>query len=134
MTKVAVSPLAPARRSTAPLRKQVLEDLREAIISGRLAPGVRLIERELIGMLEVSRTVVREALRQLQSEGLIAEDAKKGMVVRSLGIAEARDLYAIRALLEGLAARLFVEQAGDVQVKRLGEALERTVEAYDKGD
>lgn len=122
------------RRSTAPLRELALDELREAIISGRLAPGARLIERELIGMLEVSRTVVREALRQLQSEGLIAEDAKKGMVVRTLGVAEARDLYAIRGQLEGLAARLFVEHADEAQVKRLGDALERTVEAYEKGD
>jgi DNA-binding GntR family transcriptional regulator len=118
----------------APLREQVLEELREAIIAGRLAPGERLIERELIAMLQVSRTVVREALRQLQSEGLISEDAKKGMVVRTLTESEARDLYAIRALLEGLAARLFVEHADDLQVRKLGEALERTVDAYDVGD
>jgi DNA-binding GntR family transcriptional regulator len=122
------------RRSTAPLRELALEELREAIIAGRLAPGARLIERELIAMLEVSRTVVREALRQLQSEGLIAEDAKKGMVVRNLGVAEARDLYAIRALLEGLAARLFVEHAEPAQVKRLADSLERTAEAYRHGD
>jgi len=133
MTKLAAV-LAPARRSTAPLREQVLEELREAIIAGRLSPGERLIERELIDMLQVSRTVVREALRQLQSEGLIAEDAKKGMVVRTLTEAEARDLYAIRALLEGLAARLFVEHADDLQVKRLGNALERTAEAYALAD
>jgi DNA-binding GntR family transcriptional regulator len=133
MTKLAAA-LAPARRSTAPLREQVLEELREAIIAGRLAPGERLIERELIEMLQVSRTVVREALRQLQSEGLIAEDARKGMVVRTLTESEARDLYAIRALLEGLAARLFVEHADDLQVKRLGDALERTAEAYAAGD
>ncbi len=133
MTKLAAA-LAPARRSAAPLREQVLEELREAIIAGKLSPGERLIERELNEMLQVSRTVVREALRQLQSEGLIAEDAKKGMVVRTLTESEARDLYAIRALLEGLAARLFVEHADDAQVKRLGEALERTAEAYESGD
>src|SRR5206468_249073 len=118
------------RRSLAPLREQVLDELRGAIIAGRLAPGARLIERELIGMLQVSRTVVREALRQLQSEGLIAEDARKGMVVRTLSQAEARDLYAIRALLEGLAARLFVEHADDLEVRKLGDALEKTAEAY----
>jgi DNA-binding GntR family transcriptional regulator len=133
MTKLAAA-LAPARRSIAPLREQVLEELREAIIAGRLAPGERLIERELIEMLQVSRTVVREALRQLESEGLIAGDTKKGMVVRTLTESEARDLYAIRSLLEGLAARLFVEQADELQVKRLGEALERTAEAYEAGD
>jgi DNA-binding GntR family transcriptional regulator len=126
--------LQPTRRSLAPLRTQVLDQLREAIVAGKLAPGARLIERELIGMLGVSRTVVREALRQLQSEGLVGEDAKKGMVVRELSETEARHLYAIRALLEGLAARLFVENASDAQVRKLADALQRTVEAYAGGD
>jgi len=128
MTKI------PARRALAPLRAQVLDELREAIISGRLAPRTRLIERELIGMLGVSRTVVREALRQLQSEGLVAEDAKKGMAVRELTAVEAAHLYAIRALLEGLAARLFVENADAAHVHKLVDALQRTVEAYALGD
>src|SRR5947209_12528233 len=119
------------RRSLAPLREQVLDELRGAIIAGRLAPGSRLIERELIGMLGVSRTVLREALRQLQSEGLITEDAKKGMVVRALTAGEARDLYAIRALLEGLAARLFVQNAGEPEIAALATALKSTVEAYE---
>ena len=119
------------RRSLAPLREQVLDELRGAIIAGRLAPGSRLIERELISMLGVSRTVVREALRQLQSEGLITEDAKKGMVVRALTAGEARDLYAIRALLEGLAARLFVQNAGELEIASLATALKSTVEAYE---
>jgi len=131
-------PAAPAlplvRRSLAPLREQVLDELRDAIIAGRLAPGARLIERELIDMLGVSRTVVREALRQLQSEGLIAEDARKGMLVRALTPGEAKDLYAIRALLEGLAARLFVQNASRDELKALADALERTARAYDKGD
>jgi GntR family transcriptional regulator, trigonelline degradation regulator len=126
--------LQPARRSLAPLRSHVLDELRAAIIAGRLAPGARLIERELIEMLGVSRTVVREALRQLQSEGLLAEDAKKGMVVRELSETEARHLYAIRALLEGLAARLFVETASEAQVRKLSEALQKTVEAYAAAD
>jgi len=126
--------LTPPRRSLAPLRTQVLEQLRGAVISGRLAPGSRLIERELIDMLGVSRTVVREALRQLQSEGLVAEDAKKGLVVRELTETEARHLYAIRALLEGLAARFFVENADEARVRKLGDALEKTAEAYSRGD
>ena len=123
MTKIPARrpPVRPARRALAPLRAQVLDELREAIISGRLAPRTRLIERELIGMLGVSRTVVREALRQLQSEGLVAEDAKKGMAVRELTAVEAAHLYAIRALLEGLAARLFVENADAAHVHKLVE-------------
>ncbi len=122
------------RRSAAPLREQVLDELRQAIIAGRLAPGARLLERELIALVGVSRTVVRETLRQLESEGLIAMIPNKGPVVRELTLEEARDLYAIRAVLEGLAARLFAERADAALVARLEQALDRTGEAYTRED
>jgi len=126
--------LTTIQRSAAPLRQQVLEELRQSIIAGRLNPGERLIERELISMMGVSRTVIREALRQLESEGLIAIIPNKGPVVRELTLEEARDLYSIRAVLEGLAARLFVENASDAEVQTLQDALAAVGEAYDKGD
>src|SRR5689334_22743137 len=94
------------QKFAAPLRQQVDDGLRQAIISGRLAPGARLTERELTEMMGVSRTVIREALRQLESEGLVAIIPHKGPVVRALSLDEARDLYSIRAVLEGFAARL----------------------------
>jgi DNA-binding GntR family transcriptional regulator len=122
------------RRLAAPLRQQVLERLRDAIIGGRLAPGQRLIERALTDMLGVSRTVVREVLRQLESEGLVAIIPNRGPVVRELSTTEARDLYTIRAALEGLAARLCVEHAGDAQIKKLAAALEVVAAAYKNGD
>jgi DNA-binding GntR family transcriptional regulator len=112
----------------------VLDELRQSIISGRLNPGDRLIERELISMMGVSRTVIREALRQLESEGLVAIIPNKGPVVRALTVEEARDLYAIRAVLEGLAARLFVENATDAEVEKLENALGAVGDAYDGGD
>jgi GntR family transcriptional regulator, trigonelline degradation regulator len=126
--------LATIRKSAAPLRRQVLDELRLSIIAGRLEPGARLIERELIAMLGVSRTVIREALRQLESEGLIAIIPNKGPVVRELTLNEAKDLYSIRAVLEGLAARLFVENASDEQVEKLEQALGATGEAYGTGE
>jgi DNA-binding GntR family transcriptional regulator len=116
------------------LRSQVLRELRQSIISGRLNPGERLVERELIAMMGVSRTVVREALRQLESEGLVAMIPNKGPVVRTLTVEEARDLYTIRAVLEGLAARLFTEHAGDSQLAELEETLLTMAHAYDLGD
>jgi DNA-binding GntR family transcriptional regulator len=112
----------------------VQDGLRQAIIEGRLAPGARLIERELTGMMGVSRTVIREALRQLESEGLVAIIPNKGPVVRELTLAEAKDLYSIRAVLEGFAARLFTENAGDEQVKQLAQALDVVAGAYERGD
>ncbi len=122
------------QKLAAPLRLQVLDGLRRAIIDGRLAPGARLTERELTEMMGVSRTVIREALRQLESEGLIANVPNKGPVVRELSLAEAKDLYTIRAVLEGLAARLFVQNADDAALKRLAQALDVVVGAYGRGD
>jgi DNA-binding GntR family transcriptional regulator len=121
-------------RTAAPLRKQVCDALREAIVSGRLVPGARLTERELIAMTSVSRTVIREALRQLETEGLVDIIPNKGPVVRQLTAEEARDLYRIRAVLEGLAARLFVENAGPDEAKALRRSLKSVQDAYDDKD
>lgn len=121
-------------KSSAPLRRQVLDELRRSIISGRLEPGARLLERDLVEMMGVSRTVIREALRQLETESLIAIVPNKGPVVRKLSLEEARDLYAIRAVLEGLAARLFVESGDEAHIDALQRKLEETAQAYSKGD
>lgn len=92
------------------------------------------MERELVAQLGVSRTVVREALRQLESEGLVSADGGRGPVVRELTLAEARDLYCIRAVLEGLAARLCAEHAGVDEIRRLQQTLKQTASAYEAGD
>ena len=130
-TQLPSSPALPAiQKAAAPLRRQVLDELRQSIIAGRLQPGFRLVERELIAMMRVSRTVIREALRQLESEGLVAMVPNKGPIVRELTLDEARDLYSIRAVLEGLAARLFAENADHSLVPKLKQALKTTSEAY----
>jgi DNA-binding GntR family transcriptional regulator len=128
------APLSFIEKAASPLRRQVLEVLRQSIIAGRLQPGSRLVERELISMMGVSRTVIREALRQLESEGLVAVIANKGPIVRKLTLAEARDLYSIRAVLEGLAARLFTENAKDQEVASLERELDAVAQAYEGGD
>lgn len=128
------SSLGAIPKAAAPLRRQVLQELRQSIISGRLNPGERLVERELIAMMGVSRTVIREALRQLESEGLVAIVPNKGPVVRTLTLEEAQDLYAIRAVLEGLAARLFAQHADEAQVEQLDNALVGVAEAFETGD
>jgi GntR family transcriptional regulator, trigonelline degradation regulator len=126
-------PLSFITKSASPLRRQVLEELRQSIIAGRLKPGSRLVERELIAMMGVSRTVIREALRQLESEGLVEVIANKGPIVRELTLAEARDLYSIRAVLEGLAARLFAENAKPNDIDALESELNEIAEAYEGG-
>lgn len=124
------TPVPAIRKLAAPLRREVVDALRLSIVHGRLAPGARLVERELIDMMGVSRTVIRESLRQLESEGLVDVVPNKGAVVRQLTLDEARDLYAIRAVLEGLAARMFVEKADDEQRAALARELEATITAY----
>ena len=79
-------------KTAAPLRQRVVAALRQSIIAGELRPGARLIERELIEMMDVSRTVIREALRQLETEGLVCLVPNKGPVVRDLTMAEAKDI------------------------------------------
>jgi DNA-binding GntR family transcriptional regulator len=131
---MATLPTLDIAKLAAPLRVKVEEVLRQAIIDGRLAPGQRLTERQLTGMTGVSRTLIREALRQLESQGLISVIPNKGPVVRELTAAEGRDLYAIRAVLEGLAARLFVENADANMAADLGKAVDAVVAAYERAD
>ncbi|MGX1099895.1 GntR family transcriptional regulator [Amorphus sp. MBR-141] len=121
-------------KAVAPLRLQVVEGLRRAIISGRLQPGHRLTERELMAMMSVSRTVIREALRQLETEGLVAIVPNRGPIVRELTKAEANDLYQIRSVMEGFAARLFAENASEEDIARLEAELDAVEKAYADGE
>lgn len=82
------------------------EVIREAILDGRLPPGRRLKEEELAQELGISRTPVREALLMLQAEGLVDAAPNRGATVRSHSADDLTDLYQLRALLEGYAARL----------------------------
>ena len=104
------------------LRHQVENVLRQAIMSGRFAPGARLIERELCETLGVSRTSVREALRKLEAEKLVRSVPHKGPIVAVISKQEASELYALRGLLEGFAAHEFARIASDTAIARFGEA------------
>jgi DNA-binding GntR family transcriptional regulator len=106
-------------RVAAPLRGQVLEGLRNAILNFELQPGQRLVERELIEQIGVSRATIREVLRELTAEGLVVTVPQKGAVVYAPSADEARDLYAVRASLEALTVRRFIERACQAQHDRL---------------
>lgn len=116
-------------RVAAPLREQVVSILRQAILDFQLKPGQRLVERELIERLGVSRTTVREVLRQLSAEGLITVIPQKGAIVAVPTAADAADLYEMRVALEVMAVRRFVERASrehHAALQRAQEAIERT--------
>jgi GntR family transcriptional regulator, trigonelline degradation regulator len=122
------------QRIAAPLREQVLDLLRQAIVEHRLKPGQRLIERELVEQIGVSRTTIREVLRQLAAEGLVATIPQRGAVVATPTAEEALELYEVRAALESLAARRFVEHASDSQVQALRAAFGQVETVMSAGD
>lgn len=109
----------PVPRVAAPLREQVTERVRMAILDQRLRPGERLIERELVENLGVSRATVREVIRQLATEGLVTVVPQRGAEVTQLSPSDAADIYEMRASLEALAVRRFVQRADDDRVRRL---------------
>jgi len=102
-----VEPLMSLDRST--LRERALESLRGAITSGHYRPGDHLGEVELANGLGISRGTVREALRHLEQEGLVAAGPRGRLRVNSLSAEEIRGLYQVRAALEGLAASTIID-------------------------
>ena len=86
------------------LREQALTALRRAITTGQLAPGTHLVETDLSDALQISRGTLREAMRQLQQEGLISAGARGRLSVRHLDAKEIKDIFDVRAALESLAA------------------------------
>ncbi|MEO3388400.1 GntR family transcriptional regulator [Mesorhizobium sp. CAU 1741] len=112
------------------LREMVATRLRQAISVGEFHAGDRLIERELCESMGVSRTSVREALRELESEGLISMLPNRGPIVALLSIEQARSIYEARIALEVLATKLFTERASDEQRSQLQQAVRLLEEAY----
>jgi DNA-binding GntR family transcriptional regulator len=105
---------------------QVVAHVKEAIRSGRLSPGQRLLESELTGRLGMSRGPVREALAQLQVEGFIDVEPHRGARVHQMSRAEMADLFHVRALLAGDAARLAAAHVGEADNRtRMEAALQR---------
>lgn len=121
-------------RVAAPLREQVVFSLRQAILENHLKPGQRLVERELIERLGVSRTTVREALRELTADGLVTVVPQRGAIVTMPDAQAANDLYEVRAALESLAVRKFVANATDVQFAQLRTAVEAFAAVADDPD
>ncbi len=107
------------------LREQVESKLRSAIAGGVFMPGQRLVERELCELIGVGRTSVREALRQLEAEGLVTTYPNRGPVVSTLTPDDARHLYDVRALLEGFAGRAFALHGTPAEFDALEQAYEQ---------
>jgi len=106
------------------IREQVAVILRDAIVAMEFLPGQQLVERELCEITQASRPSIREALRQLESEGLVESRNGRGAVVAGLSRIQAQELYELRAELEGMAAEWFTRRATDEQRVALHEALD----------
>lgn len=106
------------RRSTS-LRYKVEDTLRQEIASGRLQPGERLVESRLCSALDVSRTSLREALRCLETEGLVVLQPYRGAIVASVAFEDARQIYQVRCALEVQAISNFVRAASDEGIGEL---------------
>jgi DNA-binding GntR family transcriptional regulator len=121
---MSLEPLASLDRST--LRERSLEALRSAIISGQYRPGDHLSEVALAKNLGVSRGTVREALRHLQQEGLVTPGNRGMLRVNAVSPKEVRELFRVRAALEGLAAaEIMASPERDAAVATLREASAR---------
>lgn len=102
-----------------PLRKDIVDILRDLIISGELKPGERLVEPDMAEKLGVSRTPVREAFFRLESEGFVTVIPRKGAIVAPFSIKDAEELYEILIELEGLAAKLSCENMSPAEIEKI---------------
>ncbi len=116
------------------LKDSALAHLRQAIMLGHFKPGERLVERVLCERLKVSRTVVRECIRHLESERLVTVVPNAGPSVTMLNSEEVREIYEVRALLESAAVRSCAVRADDEVVQSLQTRCRKIAEALEQDD
>ncbi|MDR3097629.1 MAG: GntR family transcriptional regulator [Paraburkholderia sp.] len=127
-------PSLKVERPTTTLRELALERMRAAILEAHFHPGERLIERSLCEIFGVSRTVVREVLRHLETEGLVDSIPNQGPIVAVLDFETAAEIYEIRALLEGEAAMACAEHADARTVADLAGFIDQIRAAFEAQD
>lgn len=116
------------------VREQVYEALREAIITGVLRPGERILETKLAETANISRIPVREAIRKLESEGLVTLLPRRGIIVEGFTERDILELYRIRGALEELACSIAAEQMDTAMVKKAEDILRRSEEELHRKD
>ena len=113
---LATTIVAGARIERRPLHEEVIDQLRDRIVQGELAPGARLNERVLCEQLGISRTPLREAIKMLATEGLVDLLPNRGAIVTPLKAANIADTLAVMGALESLAGELACANASDTQI------------------
>ncbi|EAR51893.1 GntR-family transcriptional regulator [Oceanicola granulosus HTCC2516] len=126
--------LAPIQFQAAPLRAKIIESMRRAIERGNLQPGDRLVEKDLCEQLGVSRTSLREALRELEAEGIVAQLGARGLTVVKISRRDAENIYRIRADIEALIFEQFLGLADAAALSQADALCENIIAAYKGGD
>jgi DNA-binding GntR family transcriptional regulator len=126
--------LAPLQQPSTSLRSRIILSLRRAIETGVLEPGARLVERDLCEQLQVSRTSLREALGELQAEGILTYSPTRRLSVSVISQSDAENAYRIRAAMEALVVEQFIEKAGDAELAALIQESKQLKNAYRSGD
>jgi DNA-binding GntR family transcriptional regulator len=121
----------PLKRSQS-LHEQTYQAIRSAILSGEFIAGSRLIETQLAELLQVSRTPIREAIRQLQRENLVMTDSSGALRVAMLSVNDAIQLYDCRIALEQLSVAEACRHATEPQIKRLEQSIQKAEKAMAK--
>jgi DNA-binding GntR family transcriptional regulator len=110
------------------LREKIVETIRSAIVNGQLSAGTRIAEPDLAGRFGISRTPIREAFRQLETEGFITVVPRKGAVVASISDKDISDFYDLKMVLEGYAARCAAANLTEKELAKM-ETVNRQMEA-----
>lgn len=113
------------------LSQKVYRALKTEIIKGSLKPGTKLLEGKIAKQMKVSRTPIREALRELAAEGFVKISPNQGVVVSNASIEDVQEVLQIRGVLEGLAARLATKIISEEEIKEL-EKYQKQMEYYTK--
>ena len=116
------------------LREKILETIREAILKGELKPGEKVAEPELAERFGISRTPIREAFRQLESEGFLTVIPRKGAVVAALSERDVQEYYAVKSILEGYAAELAAQNLSEKELAKLESINLRLKQLASDGD
>ena len=122
------------KRTVTTMREQVYQILRDEICAGFYSPGYRLQELELTEHLNVSRSPVREALRQLASDGLVVEIPNKGVYVKAFTVKDIEEIFDLRVMLEGYGIEKGAVKMTSARIKKLLELMERMESAYVNAD
>lgn len=129
-----IAKLPSVKAEFAPLRQKIIAALRRAIELGVLRPGERLVEKDLCAQLNVSRTCLREALRELEAQRVISNSTVRGLMVTPITREDAVNIYRVRAALEALLAEQFIERADAEDLAAFRRAAEGLKRAYGSRD